>query len=1156
MTQDRGREAPAQEPFRFRDPRQARIYRRLQLLGPGPASLFIDACRLMATAQTLLSTTHLVAHCLRDIESALRDVLEPVMEDQDPQEGKSDKSASGDVTHRLEIRAILRGLEIPETEPVAETWLKLPGRNNPYGLHRRAHRNSLNRPRPVDAEFRRFWDDIQSVFDVVLSKFEARYSASHSLIDELLAKTSPTKKDLQMLKGHVPNNSVSFQYFFDQLDSVEWMQPLRNEGFFSSPPEPEQDYEDGGFRFVGWPQSTYLDKMAEVEPATVKEIIQELPPTENIRVHEELAEVTLKLPVHMVAELVPKLIEWAKYPVQWVLPDRMSDLVKRLARGGQDDDALTLARELFALSPHNVYGGTDRATLPPSYDARARFRNYPYTEYLDKCSVVLVEAAGERALTLLCDLLEDALCISVGLLEGRSAGSHPYHDPLHVWRPAIENHGQNHPRGLEGYLISVVRDAAERLAESKLRSVPEIVRLLEERRWRTFDRLAIHLLWRFPDAAPELISERLTDRRRFDDPGLRHEYALLARSYFARLGAEDRAIILGWIEEGPDLEDWKDGREEATGQRPTDEDAARAAKVWRRNRLALLGSVLPAEWNERYEELVEELGPSDHPEFASYTSAMWVGPESPVTADDIRAMTVEEIVAYLKSWRPSGEFMSPSPEGFARELSGVIAEDPERFAVASNRFRELDPTYVRGLLDGLRDAVKQGHAFSWAPVLDLCLWVVRQPRHILGREEYRELVEEHDLDPDWGWTRKTIGELLEEGFKVNGASVPPELRDRSWEVLRPLTNDPEPDAEYEARYGGSNMDPAMLSINTVRGQAMHAVVRYALWVQGHLERTVDGEARLARGFEEMPEVRSVLDEHLEPEKDSSLAVRAVYGQWFPQLILLDESWAVRNMPNIFPSQEPLHELRRAAWETYVVFQFPYDSAFETLHEEYEHAVHQLSSSRSEEWWPGHPEERLVEHLMARYWQGKLNPEDEEDLLAQFYNAAPDELRAHAIEFFTRHLHNPGVEVSEEILTRLRTLGEMRLSSIPKVAPGDRTRELGAFAELFASGKFEKQWALEQLREVVTLGERVDLNRDVIEYLASCAPDMPLLTVRCLEGLIEGSREDWRISVRRETIRDILSAAIQSADVDAQREAKEVANRLIARGYSDFYDLAQ
>ena len=146
-------------------------------------------------------------------------------------------------------------------------------------------------------------------------------------------------------------------------------------------------------------------------------------------------------------------------------------------------------------------------------------------------------------------------------------------------------------------------------------------------------------------------------------------------------------------------------------------------------------------WKERYEELVEELGPPAHPEFTSFTSPMWVGPESPKTADDLKAMSIEDIVAYLKSWHPSGAFMSPSPEGLSRELTGIIGEYPERFAVASNRFRELDPTYVRGLIHGLHNAAKQGRAFSWSPVLDLCLWVVRQPRQILGRGAgYQDLI--------------------------------------------------------------------------------------------------------------------------------------------------------------------------------------------------------------------------------------------------------------------------------------------------------------------------------------------------------------------------------------------------------------------------------
>jgi len=65
-------------PFRFEDPRQERIHRRLLLVGPGPATFYQDACRVMSEERPLASTTHLVAHLLREIESGLRDVLETV----------------------------------------------------------------------------------------------------------------------------------------------------------------------------------------------------------------------------------------------------------------------------------------------------------------------------------------------------------------------------------------------------------------------------------------------------------------------------------------------------------------------------------------------------------------------------------------------------------------------------------------------------------------------------------------------------------------------------------------------------------------------------------------------------------------------------------------------------------------------------------------------------------------------------------------------------------------------------------------------------------------------------------------------------------------------------------------------------------------------
>src|SRR6266511_540172 len=296
-------------------------------------------------------------------------------------------------------------------------------------------------------------------------------------------------------------------------------------------------------------------------------------------------------------------------------------------------------------------------------------------------------------------------------------------------------------------------------------------------------------------------------------------------------------------------------------------------------------------------------------------------------------MGVEEIVTYLSTWRPSGDIMTLSPEGLGRTLTTVVTLAPERFAADTGRFIGLDPTYVRALLQGFQDATKQKRAFAWPQIMELCHWVIEQPRENPGRER-----KDTDADPDWGWTRKAIADLLRASFEEHPAMIPHELRASAWAILKPLTNDPDPTPEHEERYGGSNMDPATLSINTTRGSAMHAGVQYALWVRRHLEKQPDAKSRIAHGFEEMPEVLEILDGPLDPARDPALAIRAVYGWWFPWLVLLDTEWSRSRLPKIFPCEEVLQNLRNAAWNTYIIFCAAYDNVFDVLRDEYAQAL--------------------------------------------------------------------------------------------------------------------------------------------------------------------------------------------------------------------------
>jgi len=947
-----------------------------------------------------------------------------------------------------------------------------------------------------------------------------------------------------------------YRYFFDRLENPRWLGPLAARNIFRRPPGLGRDESRGTINFPVWPASRYLARMARLPEAQeqVLQIVRDMPDTENVAVHEDLAEVALALPAPMAAQLVDRAKRWANSAYGPLLPEKLGALVEHLAQGGMVDEGLDLAGTLLVVQvdPRTGQGGPPPEEMRSPPEPAARFDVWHYEQILKRHLGGLVDAAGERALMLFADLLESAIQLSLRPSPGATADDTllawpPLQDYSYIWRPAIEEHGQNRRETVKSLLVGAVRNAAERLASRTPEVVPTLVGLLEGRRWLVFHRLALHLLRRFPGAAMALVEERVTNRACFDDPALRHEYVLLAAECFPRLSEGARRTVLGWIEQGPDVEAFRARYQEDRGAEPSVEEIDRYRRVWRRDRIAPLKDVLPPDWWARYEALVAELGEPEHPEFPAYVSSGWVGPTSPKQADELRAMTVEAIIELLRTWTPPENWFGPSREGLGRELASVVESDPERFAAEAPRFAGLDPTYVRALLGGLARAAEAGRAFDWGQLLELCGWVVRQP------PELPERPRRDDEDPGWGWTRKAIAGLLAAGFHPDAGGPPFDLRDRAWDILRPLTEDSDPTREDEARYGGSNMDPATLSINTTRGEAMHAVVRYALWVRRHIEHLPDGQALVASGFGAMPEVREVIERHLDPDYDPTLAVRSVYGQWFPWLVLLDREWATAQVGRIFPTAPEQSALRDAAWETYIILCEPYDNVFDVLRDEYGRAVERIGTLVPDRRRLADPEERLAEHLMVFYWRGKLRLDEPGGLLQRFYELALDKLRGRAVEFVGRSLRETPGEVPQEIVERLTRLWEYRMARA-RAAPADSVEELANFGWWFASGKLDDAWAIEHLDEVMRLARKAEPDHLIAERLAALAPERPIEAVRCLDGLVEADREGWGILGWEDHARTILAAAMRSGDVEVRGTATALIDRLGRRGRLGFRDV--
>jgi hypothetical protein len=946
--------------------------------------------------------------------------------------------------------------------------------------------------------------------------------------------------------------TANYEYFFERLDSIDWIGPLREYGFFKQPPAPTREGDTISFPF--WPEARFLAKTAETEPAIVLKVMLDLPDTDNVRVHWDLLDAAIKLPASLAAR-------WARKETKWVdrqqfldalLTEKLGALAVHLASGGEQEAGITLVRALLQVLPPKKIGKTP-STEEEKFawslrEARARFDEHIYEELLRRLVPKLTKVLGLPALSLLCDMLSLAI--------EPSRHSETVRDHSHIWRPAVEEHPQNQIPSLKSSLTTAARDAAEQISVTK-EGLLGAIGLLQNRHpdWQIFSRIVLHLLRKRGDDLRDQVKEALLDRKLFEDIDCRHEYVLLLRHWFSRLDEDDRERILTWMEAPPDVDAFVRAMKDfdqtfRSDHRVSEEDIAAELRRWKFDRLSWLEDQLPQSHRAEFDRLAEEFGSSRRKpsEFPSYTTT-FVGPSSPLPVGELASLDVLKIVQYLREWVPSERFMGPSREGLAGELTKAVTQDPQRFVSEAESFQQLHPTYVRALISGLRDSVSK-QRFEWEPVLRLAAWVLEQK----DRKPEKRSPYWTEEDQDWSWSRGALAHFMEVALAQTEVSIPFQARDAVWGILERLSRDIEPTPEREAKKDGSNMDFATLSINATRGQAMHAVVRYALWV-----RKNTSEAS-SIGLDDMNEVRSVLDRHLDISEDPSLAIRSVYGRWFPWLYFLDPKWATVNASQIFPTEKKLLPYWEAAWSSYIGFCSPYDEILTVLEAQHREAIERLvrtNQSRELRHW----ESNLAGHLMAYYWRGRIGLKSTDKLVAMFFSRAPAKVRGYALETIGRWLFHLKEPLEPAVASRLKKLWKWRLDTAKHSSnPGNCAPEIVAFGWWFRSGVFGETWLIGQLQtvlEITAKGEskiRERLAFPIAEKLATISERKPRDAVRCLLTLISGWKASWPVSsLYRDEVRKILDNALRTGG-PAKRTAIEVIDRITGQGDIGFQKL--
>jgi hypothetical protein len=819
----------------------------------------------------------------------------------------------------------------------------------------------------------------------------------------------------------------------------------------------------------------------------------------------------------------------------WIKFGDAAQTCARLAREQQVPAALDLAQRLFDVSSYDVL-------------KRARQREtYLVGEGLGTVIPDLIKNATSAFLNMLLASLN-----TVSAFEARQHGvrsDEKEYDASTWWRPAIEEHIANRPNELSNVYVGGLRDALESAIEGCFISLREAQGLLKRFDRLVFRRLAIHLVCEFANSDIEMTQQEILTKSYLDaDFGLKHEYARLCGKRFHLLTPEQRSTWFAWIELGPEMSEFDASFERGSARKPTDKDRIARIEYWQFQRLHWVRENLEGKWKSFYDQKVKEEG---KPRFSDldFETGFRVGSESPVTVDQLAAMSFPDVVALLIQWSPeSQDPIAPSIEGLATIFGNYLSAHLSDVIAQATLLQSANPAYVRSFIDAMRNGVDHIIACDLSPLIELCSWTVEKTARGSDRSKAGQ------ANVSWQWCRTAVSALIE---ALCDKSASMRYRDSLWALIAALVQD-----EDDFRLGAKGDDIraedfTMLSLNSSCGKAIHAMFAYARWVAHSKTRLVEGKEIVDGGFAAMPEVKELLERLIVPDDSRGFALRASVGWFWPRIYWIDSQW-LRTWAGAICDLRVIEADRKraygwAAWNTFLASTSPHIEYYQILREQFNYAVDQASTAPINDSRWINPFFKLAEHLIVLYGRGQLDLESDEKILQRLISHAEISVRTHSIRFAGQVLweNEKPEDISAEAKERLMALWDWYWPTVGK-ADAKKSHATDTFGYWFASGAFDEKWAIERLQEFIAEVPSPHPDTEIVKTLSKiCEVDL-VRSVQILNTLVESDKERWHIYGWHDGAMSILSRAL--GDPDAALQAEQLIDRLGRRGFLEFGEL--
>ena len=673
--------------------------------------------------------------------------------------------------------------------------------------------------------------------------------------------------------------------FFQKADHSKWFYALSDRGYFSPESFPPTSVPDGdGYvRIPVWEPIEYLLKISRKSGEYEKHL------------HKEILEIIRSVTIYAKENNI------SNYQVWW----RFAEITSNISVGLLSDEDVSIIK--YWLSDR--YGGDLVSSIvvdkllkniisSDSSTARSLLRNMVHVLFFVKLERHEVQKKNEAVLSIAIDndaagKVIDAYGQKLGEILGKeiieflitqlgtvleAKGNDHWSS---VWRPAIEDHEQNHRDNEEtSILISLLREVL--LGNALVLNSKDLICLVKsllENKYETVQRLAIFLSGSFFEKVRGLTSRILGVS--YFRSNFRHELWWFLHKNYPQFSTPAQLAFLEVIQ--------------SLERHDEDENLLSGATAY--ERATWLASVKDHGLNEArlYAGYIEQAGVEpEHPDFSSYITTRTGGRSSPFSFDELSSLSVDDLVFKLNNYQPEDSWSAPGIWGLSRVVKDVIKAQPVSYAAELPKFVDLDLAYVHKVIEAFAELWDEKSKLPWDS-----LWpsLLNYFQELISEESFwsKENEEErNEFVASRRWVVSQIGRFLEAGCKSDDHALPSRCHEQVEQIVVLML------AKEPAHEFALNSDAMSIAINSPRGHLLEALINLAL-----------RSCRLARkegGGEDNLEVWEKFSVHFDSELklDRNFEFVTLVAAYIPNFLYMSRPWVRKNLDQIFDKK---HHLR-------------------------------------------------------------------------------------------------------------------------------------------------------------------------------------------------------------------------------------------------------